>query len=111
MKKVQKTINEGLYAPLTLEGNILVDDVLASCYTTVSYEWVGHVVFAPLRLFHKLSQYLPFSPIKLDDAKLRKKNNQHLHWYGIGLKNFAEMFLPTSLQKRLNLHEKWNLQE
>ena len=101
VKKVQKTVNKGFYAPLTLEGNILVDDVLASCYATVNYEWVGHGVFAPLRFLHKISQYLPVSPIKLDDANLRKKNNQNLHWYAKGLKNFAELFLPTSLQKKL----------
>ena len=104
VKRVQKTVNEGQYAPLTLEGNILVDDVLASCYTTVSYEWVGHAVFSPIRFLYKITQYLPFSQIKLDDANLRKRNNQNLHWYAKGLNNFAEMFLPSSLKKKLNLH-------
>ena len=43
----------GAYAPLTIEGNILVDGILASCYAS-SHHDLGHLALAPLRYFPKL---------------------------------------------------------
>ena len=41
----------GVYAPLTLEGNILVDDILASCYADISDHDLAHLGMIPMRIF------------------------------------------------------------
>ena len=39
----------GAYAPVTMEGNIMVDGVLASCYALVSNHDLVLLVMKPLR--------------------------------------------------------------
>lgn len=39
----------GLYAPLTMDGNMFVDGVLVSCYAHVRSHELGHFVMAPVR--------------------------------------------------------------
>ena len=50
----------GAYAPLTTEGNILVDGILASCYTS-SQDDLGHIFLAPMRYIPKLMDLI-FGP-------------------------------------------------
>ena len=40
----------GLYVPLTMEGNIVVGGVLASCYPSVPHD-LAHMGMTPIRLF------------------------------------------------------------
>jgi preprotein translocase subunit YajC len=58
---VSETFDVGLYNPQTLEGNIVVDGVMASTYTTAVTPTFGHAWLAPLRklyLFFGLSSRL-----------------------------------------------------
>ena len=45
----------GAYTPLTEEGNILVDEVLASCYAVVDHD-LGQLMMAPIKLFSETIQ-------------------------------------------------------
>ena len=47
----------GAYTPLTLEGNIVVDGVLASCYTSVNHD-LGHLATAPIRWFPRMMEWV-----------------------------------------------------
>jgi hypothetical protein len=52
MKSVLKitTVSDvGLYAPLTIDGNLFIDGVLASCYAHVRSHELGHLMMAPVR--------------------------------------------------------------
>ena len=40
----------GAYVPLTMEGNIIVDGILASCYPSADHD-MAHFGMAPIRLF------------------------------------------------------------
>ena len=40
----------GAYVPLTMEGNILVDGILASCYPSVRND-LAHIGMTPMRWF------------------------------------------------------------
>ena len=41
---------QGAYVPLTMEGNIAVDGILASCYPSC-YHDLGHIGMLPIQLF------------------------------------------------------------
>ena len=81
----------GKYAPLTAEGTIIVDGVLASCYANVIAEQSDiHALFAPLRLLHN------FVPAV--------QGKEGIHWYATSLifaKEFMKDYLPDALLPRM----------
>ena len=44
--KITKTKRAGAYAPLTLEGTIVVDNALASCYAIIDDHRLAHTTLA-----------------------------------------------------------------
>ena len=55
LSKVVKVTNSkliGNYAPLTLEGTIIVDGVLASCYAVIDDHCLAHTSFSSFRFLH-----------------------------------------------------------
>lgn len=54
--KITTVGDVGLYAPLTADGNLFADGVLASCYAHVRSHELGHLTMAPIRaLWHALA--------------------------------------------------------
>ena len=63
---VEKVIEQGIFCPITLSGNVIVDNVLASCYASVedhvlfkglvkiSAQSMAHLGLMPMRALHKL---------------------------------------------------------
>lgn len=49
---------KGIYAPLTREGNIVVNSVLASCYAVFSDHELAHLSFAPVRWLSYLNEWI-----------------------------------------------------
>ena len=47
----------GAYVPLTMEGNVVVDGVLASCYPTIDHD-LAHLSMAPLRWFPQMTNLM-----------------------------------------------------
>uniref|UniRef100_U9UN20 Hint domain-containing protein n=1 Tax=Rhizophagus irregularis (strain DAOM 181602 / DAOM 197198 / MUCL 43194) TaxID=747089 RepID=U9UN20_RHIID len=59
--RISKERRKGYYSPLTRSGNILVDEVLCSCYASAPpYQALFNFVFAPLKIYTKIfpSNYL-----------------------------------------------------
>ncbi|KRX91161.1 Desert hedgehog protein A [Trichinella pseudospiralis] len=75
---------QGLYAPLTLEGNVFVDDVLASNYAGTSYETLAHVSMAPARFCWTVASKI----LKLDHTTTT--STDHVHWYARWLWTLAD---------------------
>ena len=48
---------QGAYIPITMEGNIVVDGVLASCYASVPHD-LGHLGMMPIRWFPRAVEWL-----------------------------------------------------
>ena len=62
--KVEKVVSvtaqkiTGVYAPLTSSGTIVVDGVVTSCYAFYKNEQIAHGVFAPMRAYHRVKDFL-----------------------------------------------------
>ena len=83
---VEMRVLTGVYAPLTSMGNLVVDNIVASCYAVVDSQWVAHMAFAPLRL---LNSILPQNNNnRIDDG---------VHWYANSLYSLAEFVMPRHL--------------
>ena len=50
-------IISGAYVPLTKEGNIVIDGVLASCYASFDHD-LSHFATAPIQWFPKMIEWI-----------------------------------------------------
>ena len=49
--------NPGAYLPVTMEGNIVVDRVLASSYSSVDHD-LAHIALLPVRQFSAMTEWI-----------------------------------------------------
>lgn len=66
---------EGSFAPVTAQGSLVVDQVLASCYAVIEDHQLAHWALAPVRLAHRVSSML-FSSGPQTSAR-----GDGVHWY------------------------------
>lgn len=70
---------KGIYAPLTREGNIVVNYVVASCYAVISDHYMAHMSFAPVRWFSYLNEWLfglnPDKPLNQRTVEAMKRDH------------------------------------
>ncbi|XP_068669980.1 sonic hedgehog protein-like [Montipora foliosa] len=63
----------GMVAPVTVEGNIIVDGVLSSCYAVIDDHESAHLAFGPMRIAHNYGS----RAWNVDSSTI-----QHgMHWY------------------------------
>ncbi|KAK6970663.1 sonic hedgehog protein A [Biomphalaria glabrata] len=55
---IEKRPIQGVYAPLTTHGTIVVDGYITSCYAFLQDVHLAHAVFAPMRAYHVIRQYI-----------------------------------------------------
>ena len=48
---------QGLFAPLTMEGNIVVDGIIASCYPDYDHD-AAHISMTPMRWFPVILEWI-----------------------------------------------------
>ncbi|XP_062392942.1 uncharacterized protein LOC134080487 [Sardina pilchardus] len=104
---VQDSKDLGAYAPMTVEGNLIVDGHLVSCYALQCRQYLAHLPFAPYRLLHTLRSYVPFFS-KLFPLK-HQAEEEGMHWYANAWHHvgkwfdypFGETCYPRELQQYL----------
>ena len=47
----------GAYVPLTMEGNLVVDGVLASCYPSANHD-LAHIGILPIKYFPRMMDWI-----------------------------------------------------
>jgi len=87
----------GLYSPLTTQGNIIVDDVVASCYADFDNHALQHLVWAPFRWWQKISELFPGMNIGLQKQGYSKEKKLGMHWYAQFLTSLADTILPWKM--------------
>jgi len=107
---MELVLEEGVYAPLTMEGTLLVDDVVASCYALVDSQSVAHYAFLPLRIWHSVTSFFLHRPDDDDarhfDVKQQRPGNstddfrsaeEGVHWYATILYSLSSYVLPSKM--------------
>lgn len=86
---------KGVFAPLTAEGSIVVNDVVASCYGVINSEFIAHAVFAPTRLLHTISQHisLPWTHAPSGEDQAHHKG---VNWYAEFLYTIGKYLLDKN---------------
>ncbi|XP_060950051.1 sonic hedgehog protein [Limanda limanda] len=67
--------HQGSFAPVTAQGTVVVDQVLASCYAVIQDHDLAHWALAPVRLAHWVSSLLSSSQSQTSAQK------DGVHWY------------------------------
>ncbi|CDQ87591.1 unnamed protein product [Oncorhynchus mykiss] len=80
--EVSEAESLGAYAPLTVEGNLVVDGRLVSCYTLQCRQQLAHLTFIPYRLLHILRSSLSLLGDRLPAPPRQGQEDQEgMHWY------------------------------
>ena len=53
---IDRVRKQGVYAPMTQCGTIVVDSALTSCYASYPSHTVAHAVMAPLRIYYNITK-------------------------------------------------------
>lgn len=75
VKRIYTQEHVGSYAPMTAQGTVVVDRVLASCYAVIEDHDLAHWALAPVRLAHWVSSLLFSSQPQVSGQK------DGVHWY------------------------------
>ncbi|KAL0106122.1 hypothetical protein PUN28_016094 [Cardiocondyla obscurior] len=96
-------LEEGVYAPLTMEGTLLVNDVVASCYALVNSQSVAHYSFLPLRVWHRFTSFFlqrRNDPRLFETSRINgtePTEQEGVYWYASMLYWLSSYVLPSNM--------------
>lgn len=99
VRRVSAILSQGVYAPLTSQGTLIVDSIAASCYAVIDSQKVAHWSFAPYRVVNSVWRWLTPTTItsqKEKSCSISTKQQQNgINWYAKALYSIKDIFLPT----------------
>ncbi|CAF1429265.1 unnamed protein product [Adineta steineri] len=89
IRSIDVQLKQGYATPITQHGTLIVNNISASCYSSIYHHNLGHMAMAPLRWFHHAKQI--FGVVNNNEMI---KNG--IHWYPRTLNNFLHIFRPLA---------------
>jgi hedgehog protein len=99
--RIETKIGTGAYAPLTREGNLIVNNITASCYAVINDQSIAHWSFLPIRLLENIKDSFESIAYLLHLRKHQSNNylvSSHqngVHWYPRMLYSLSKYFIPS----------------
>nr|CAD7200755.1 unnamed protein product [Timema douglasi] len=109
VQEVLPVLRRGVYAPLTREGTVVVNGVVASCYAVVNNPSLAHLALAPVRIYANLRDGVLRVLLALSRPLSGRPNRQParpdtvpvgVHWYANMLYTFSRYVLPAQMLYR-----------
>ncbi|XP_055539881.1 protein hedgehog [Wyeomyia smithii] len=91
--RISTKLSQGVYAPLTREGTVVVDSIAASCYALIDSQTVAHLSFLPYRMVRKIMNLFKFSS---QNNSLSLPRHEGIHWYAKSLYAIKDYVLPAN---------------
>ncbi|CAF1255464.1 unnamed protein product [Adineta steineri] len=79
-------MKKGYYAPLTMKGTLLINNILASCYANINDHYLAQYSMAPFRYYYKFTRFISLH----DPFNINK--TEGLHWTVNYMFHFARYF-------------------
>ncbi|XP_050438986.1 sonic hedgehog protein [Adelges cooleyi] len=103
--EVRHMERRGLYAPLTVDGTVIVDDIVASCYAVIHSQRIAHWAFLPARMAAAAQTSLKGFIWRLAHPLATSVPNQleitapteGIHWYPKLLYAISGYIIPASM--------------
>uniref|UniRef100_A0A8C5PPY8 Hedgehog protein n=1 Tax=Leptobrachium leishanense TaxID=445787 RepID=A0A8C5PPY8_9ANUR len=93
----------GAYAPMTAEGTLVVDGVLASCYAVIEEHSWAHMAFAPLRFGLDLSSLISPKNSMPAPPPPPQLQEEGIHWYSQVLYKLGTLLLDKDSMHPLGM--------
>lgn len=90
--RISAKLSQGVYAPLTREGTVVVDSIAASCYALIDSQRVAHLSFLPYRAAQKIMNLFKTSS---QSRSLSLPRHEGIHWYAKTLYAIKDYVIPT----------------
>ncbi|CAG7724461.1 unnamed protein product [Allacma fusca] len=124
---MEAQVSTGVYAPLTKQGNVIVDGILASCYAVINDQSLAHWAFSPIRFvvnlyegvghaWRQFSHFISFRPLQSSQYQMPSRSqdrngsgvptrrqgsvpapDQGVHWYASFLYATTKYLIPSHL--------------
>ncbi|KAI2810324.1 hypothetical protein BLOT_001484, partial [Blomia tropicalis] len=106
--RITTSLGHGAYAPLTSRGNLVVNNITASCYAVIESQTLTHLSFIPIRMAHwfvqlgdRLSnQLLSNSVSSRTDHRTSSTIStpqEGVHWYAKLLYHLFRRLIPSRM--------------
>uniref|UniRef100_A0A6A7FVX1 Hedgehog protein n=2 Tax=Hirondellea gigas TaxID=1518452 RepID=A0A6A7FVX1_9CRUS len=75
--KVRGVEQGGVFAPLTYEGNVIIDGAVVSCYAIIDSQTLAHWSFLPVRVYYRIKDFILYT---LETLRLLQVPDPHLDY-------------------------------